>query len=87
MLSETVAENRQKVEAEIVALRDQPIKRTQELLQVVAYNLEKLERHLKAARQALNNLRKLRKVLLAGAGACQDENDQLDMIEVTDRVA
>lgn len=86
LLSGTVAENRQKVDAEVMAAADHTLKRRLEVLAVVAYNLEKLERHLKASRQTLGNLRKLRRVLLnegAGKGTDQEKTDELSRMEIT----
>jgi hypothetical protein len=64
LLSQTVQENRQKVQTEIMVVTHQPRRRQFEALSLVAYNLEKLEQHLKASRKALNDLRKLRMLLI-----------------------
>lgn len=69
LLSESVAENRQRIEADILEATNQNSQRYLEVLKLSSYNLEKLEEHLKASRQTLNNLRKLRRLLLNESAA------------------
>lgn len=63
LLSEVVADNRQKIDADIAEPANQNFPRSLEVLKLTAYNLKKLEQHLKVSRQTLNNLRKLRRFL------------------------
>jgi len=87
LLSGTVTENREKVEAEIKTTTDHAHKRHTEVLLAVIYNLEKLERHLKASRQALSNLRKLRGVLWNESTGTigQKGKDETDIMEPSNR--
>lgn len=65
LLAEAIEEARQDVEADIaVALRDGADRR-REALQLVSYNLAKLSLHIKGSRRILNDLRTLRRLLLA----------------------
>jgi len=64
LLSETVADNRRIIDADTREVTNQNCQRCVEVLKLVSYNLEKLETHLKASRQSLNNLCKLRRLLL-----------------------
>ena len=65
MLAEAIEEARREVDAEIVqAARERAGRRT-EALQVVAYNLAKLSVHITTSGRILNDLRSLRRLLLA----------------------
>ena len=65
MLSEAIEEARRDVEAEVaLAERERADRRKQGLL-LVSYNLAKLEGHMTTSRRILNDLRTLRRVLLA----------------------
>ena len=68
LLAEAVDEARRDVEADIaVAERDGAERRKQALL-LVSYNLAKLNLHITAGRRILNDLRTLRRLLLAERG-------------------
>jgi hypothetical protein len=65
LLAEALNEARQEVEEEIgVAGREGAERRKQALL-LVSYNLDKLNLHITASRRILNDLRSLRRLLLA----------------------
>src|ERR1700761_4043828 len=68
MLAEALEEARRDVEAEVaVADRDGADRRKQALL-LVSYNLAKLNLHITTSRRILNDLRTLRRLLLAERG-------------------
>ena len=68
MLAEALDEARRDVEAEIAAAeRDRAIRRKEALL-LVSYNLAKLNLHITSSRRILNDLRSLRRLLLAERG-------------------
>src|SRR5271169_4903400 len=65
LLAEALEEARRDVEAEVaVANRDGADRRKQALL-LVSYNLAKLNLHITTSRRILNDLRSLRRLLLA----------------------
>jgi hypothetical protein len=64
LLAQAIEEARQDVERDIaMAMADQADRRRQ-ALQLVLYNLAKLESHMSASRRILNDLRTLRRLLL-----------------------
>src|ERR1700722_12570397 len=68
LLAEALDEARRDVEAEVAAAeRDGAARRKQALL-LVSYNLAKLNLHITASRRILNDLRSLRRLLLAERG-------------------
>jgi hypothetical protein len=68
MLAESLEEARRDVEAEVAAAdRDGADRRKQALL-LVSYNLAKLNLHITTSRRILNDLRSLRRLLLAERG-------------------
>jgi hypothetical protein len=68
LLAEALEEARRDVEAEVAtAARDGAERRKQALL-LVAYNLAKLNLHITTSRRILNDLRSLRRLLLAERG-------------------
>jgi hypothetical protein len=68
MLADSLEEARRDVEAEVAAAeRDGAARRKQALL-LVSYNLAKLNLHITASRRILNDLRSLRRLLLAERG-------------------
>jgi hypothetical protein len=68
MLAEALEEARRDVEAEIASAdRDSAHRRKQALL-LVSYNLAKLNLHMITSRRILNDLRSLRRLLLAERG-------------------
>jgi len=71
MLAEAVAEARRDVEAEIQAAEREGADRRKQGLLLVSYNLAKLNLHITTSRRILNDLRSLRRVLLAERGLSQ----------------
>lgn len=65
LLAEALEEARRDVEAEIALALADGADRRKEALQLVAYNLAKLGLHITASRRILNDLRTLRRLLLA----------------------
>ena len=65
MLAEAIDEARRDVEAEIALAIEEKADRRREALQLVSYNLAKLTLHIKTSRRILNDLRTLRRLLLA----------------------
>ena len=64
LLAEAIEEARQDVEAEIALAVAEAADRRKEALQLVAYNLAKLNLHMTTSRRILNDLRTLRRLLL-----------------------
>ncbi len=65
LLAEAIAEARRDVEAEIAVFLEDGADRRTQALQLVAYNLAKLQFHITTSRRILNDLRSLRRLLLA----------------------
>ena len=65
LLAETIEEACREVEAEITLAVNEGAHRRKEALQLVAYNLAKLNLHMTTSRRILNDLRTLRRLLLA----------------------
>jgi hypothetical protein len=65
MLSEAITEARRDVEAEVTLAEKENADRRKQGLLLVSYNLAKLEGHMTTSRRILNDLRTLRRVLLA----------------------
>jgi hypothetical protein len=65
MLSEAIAEARRDVEEEVALAEKEHAERRKQGLLLVSYNLAKLETHMTTSRRILNDLRTLRRVLLA----------------------
>ena len=65
MLSEAIAEARRDVEAEVALAEQENAERRKQGLLLVSYNLAKLESHMTTGRRILNDLRTLRRVLMA----------------------
>ena len=63
LLNGTVADNKRRIETAIIGATSPDCQRTLDVLRVIFYNLERLEGHLKASRQALGNLHRLRRLL------------------------
>lgn len=68
MLAEALDEARRDVEAEIAAAEHEGAIRRKEALLLVSYNLAKLNLHITSSRRILNDLRSLRRLLLAERG-------------------
>ena len=65
MLSEAIAEARRDVEEEVAIAEKESADRRKQGLLLVSYNLAKLEGHMTTSRRILNDLRTLRRVLMA----------------------
>jgi hypothetical protein len=65
MLAEAVEEARRDVEQEIATAEHDHADRRKEALLLVSYNLAKLNLHMIGSRRILNDLRSLRRLLLA----------------------
>jgi hypothetical protein len=68
MLAEALDEARRDVETEIAAADRDRANRRKEALLLVSYNLAKLNLHIMTSRRILNDLRSLRRLLLAERG-------------------
>ena len=68
MLAEALDEARREVEAEIAAAAEDGAERRKQALLLVSYNLAKLNLHITSSRRILNDLRTLRRLLLAERG-------------------
>ena len=73
MLAEAVNEARRDVEEEVAAAEQDGADRRKEALLLVSYNLAKLNLHITSSRRILNDLRSLRRLLLAERGLQTDE--------------
>jgi len=76
MLAEALDEARRDVEAEIAAAECEGASRRKEALLLVSYNLAKLNLHITSSRRILNDLRSLRRLLLAERGLPAEENEK-----------
>ena len=65
LLAEAIEEARREVEADVALAVKDNADRRREALQLVAFNLAKLELHITTSRRILNDLRTLRRLLLA----------------------
>jgi hypothetical protein len=65
LLAEALSEARREIEQEIAQADQDNAERRKQALLLVSYNLEKLNLHLTSSRRILNDLRTLRRVLLA----------------------
>ena len=76
MLAEAVNEARRDVEEEVAAAEHDRADRRKEALLLVSYNLAKLNLHITSSRRILNDLRSLRRLLLAERGLpAEDERE------------
>jgi hypothetical protein len=65
MLADAITEARRDVEEQIAAANRESADRGKQALMLVAYNLGKLNLHIVSSRRILNDLRSLRRLLLA----------------------
>jgi predicted ATPase len=65
LLAEALSEARREIEQEIVQAGKENAERRKQALLLVSYNLEKLNLHITSSRRILNDLKLLRRVLLA----------------------
>lgn len=77
MLAESIEEARRDVEAEVAAAEREGASRRKEALLLVSYNLAKLNLHITASRRILNDLRSLRRLLLAERGLAADAENEV----------
>ena len=73
LLAEAVDEARRDVEADIASAEKDGADRRKEALLLVSYNLAKLNLHITNSRRILNDLRTLRRLLLAERGMVTEE--------------
>ena len=85
MLAESLNEARRDVEAEIGAAERDGAERRKQALLLVSYNLAKLHLHITTSRRILNDLRSLRRLLLAERGLASGEKDQ-DEVSAADGI-
>ena len=77
MLAEAVDEARRDVEAEVSAAEHDRADRRKEALLLVSYNLAKLNLHITTSRRILNDLRSLRRLLLAERGVPSTDESEV----------
>jgi hypothetical protein len=77
LLAEAVGEARRDVESEIAAAEQEQADRRKEALMLVSFNLAKLQLHITTSRRILNDLRTLRRLLLAERGVVGEEKKEL----------
>jgi hypothetical protein len=65
MLAEALSEARREIEEDIDVAEREGAQRRKQALLLVSYNLEKLNLHITSSRRILNDLRTLRRLLLA----------------------
>jgi hypothetical protein len=75
LLAEALDEARRDVEAEVAAAERDGAERRKEALLLVSYNLAKLNLHITTSRRILNDLRSLRRLLLAQRAARPEEEE------------
>lgn len=68
MLAEALDEARRDVEEEVATAEREGADRRKQALLLVSYNLSKLNLHITSSRRILNDLRSLRRLLLAERG-------------------
>ena len=73
LLAEAIEEARQEIESEMAAAEGDHAVRRKEALLLVSYNLAKLKIHITTSRRILNDLRTLRRLLLAERGMAAAE--------------
>ena len=83
LLAEAVNEARRDVEADIAAAERDGADRRKEALLLVSYNLAKLNLHITSSRRILNDLRTLRRLLLAERGI-QSEPERAEVATAGD---
>lgn len=77
MLADAVEEARRDVEEEISAADRDRADRRKEALLLVSYNLAKLNLHITSSRRILNDLRTLRRLLLAERGLRDTDDNEV----------
>ncbi len=77
MLADALGEARRDVEAEIAAAEHDGADRRKQALLLVSYHLAKLNFHITSSRRILNDLRTLRRLLLAERGQAAEEQTEV----------
>ena len=77
MLAESVDEARRDVEEEVSSAEQDRADRRKAALLLVSYNLAKLNLHITSSRRILNDLRTLRRLLLAERGLNAEEESEV----------
>ena len=77
MLAEAVDEARRDVEVEVSTAERDRADRRKEALLLVSYNLAKLNLHITSSRRILNDLRTLRRLLLAERGLRDTDDNEV----------
>ena len=84
LLAEAVNEARREVEAEISTAEQDQADRRKEALLLVSYNLAKLNLHITSSRRILNDLRTLRRLLLAERGVRTEARNDTEVAAAGD---
>lgn len=79
LLAEAVDEARRDVEADIATAEQERADRRKEALLLVSYNLAKLNLHITSSRRILNDLRTLRRLLLAERGIAVEPDQRTEV--------
>jgi len=82
LLAESLEEARRDVEAEVALADREQADRRKEALLLVSFNLAKLHLHITTSRRIMNDLRTLRRLLLAERGIPSGEEDEAMIEEV-----
>jgi hypothetical protein len=82
LLAESLEEARRDVEAEIALADREGANRRKEALLLVSYNLAKLHLHITTSRRILNDLRTLRRLLLAQRNGTAPEDEPEAAVDV-----
>ena len=77
LLAEALDEARSEVDAEVAAAERDGADRRKEALLLVSFNLAKLNLHITTSRRILNDLRTLRRLLLAERGLPSEEEKEV----------
>jgi hypothetical protein len=73
LLAETIQEVQRDVETQIASAITENADRRKEALQLVSFHLTKLSTHMASSRRILNDLRTLRRLLLAERGTLSEK--------------
>jgi hypothetical protein len=76
LLAEALGEAQREVDEEIATAEREGAERRKEALLLVSFNLAKLALHIKSSRRILNDLRTLRRLLLAERGLQAAEQER-----------
>jgi hypothetical protein len=82
LLAEAIEEARRDAEDELAAAERDDADRRKEALLLVSYNLAKLNLHITTSRRILNDLRMLRRLLLAERGLPAGEEPESPAVRV-----